>query len=97
VRALAALAKHPAAVGQVFNVGTTEEVTINELARRARQAANSSSEIVYVPYSEAYAEGFEDMRRRVPDISKIRQVIGWQPALSLDDILRDVIAYQKIS
>lgn len=92
VRAIAALAEYPGAIGQVFNIGTTEEITIAELARRVKQTARSASEIVYVPYSQAYEEGFEDMHRRVPDISKIGRAIGWQPSLGLDDILRDVIA-----
>jgi UDP-glucose 4-epimerase len=95
VRAIAALAEHPGAIGQVFNIGTTEEVTIAELAQRAKQAAGSNSEIVYVPYAQAYEEGFEDMRRRLPDISKIKQLIGWKPSLNLDDVLKDVIAYMQ--
>lgn len=94
VRAIAALAEHPGAVGQVFNVGMTEEVTITELAQRVKKATGSTSEIIYVPYAQAYEEGFEDMRRRIPDISKISQLIDWEPSLRLDDILRDVIAYE---
>jgi UDP-glucose 4-epimerase len=64
--------------GEVFNIGSTEEVTIMELAQRVRSACDSESEIVAIPYDEAYEEGFEDMLRRVPDTSKIERAIGWQ-------------------
>lgn len=77
--------------GQVYNIGSQEEVTINHLARSVIERSKSASEIVYIPYSEAYAPGFEDMRRRIPDISKIRQTIGWQPTRTLNEILDDVI------
>ena len=93
VRAIIALSECDEAVGQVFNVGTQEEVTILELAERVKERAGSSSEIVLIPYSEAYEEGFEDMRRRVPDTSKIRRLVGWQPEKSLDQTLDEVIAY----
>lgn len=95
VRAIAALAKHPDAIGRVFNVGATEEITIAELAQRVKETTGSISEIVYVPYSQAYGEGFEDMRQRVPDISQIGRLIGWRPSLGLDDILRDVILERR--
>jgi UDP-glucose 4-epimerase len=93
VRAVRALAHEPAAVGQVFNVGSSEEVTIAELARRTVQLTGSSSPIVFVPYDQAYEVGFEDMRRRVPDTTKVRNLIGWQPKVTLDEILRSVIAF----
>lgn len=93
VKAVIGLADEPAAVGEVFNIGSTEEVTIESLARRTIELAGSSSEIVFVPYDQAYEEGFEDMRRRVPDISKIKQVIGWEPEVDLDEILTFVIGY----
>ena len=93
VRAIIGLAHEPAAVGQVYNIGSIEEVTIENLAKRTIELADSSSKIVYIPYSEAYEEGFEDMRRRMPDITKIRRTIGWQPEVDLDGILRHVIAY----
>jgi len=80
--------------GEVFNVGSSEEVSILELAERVRAQAGSASELVFVPYDEAYAEGFEDMRRRVPSTEKLRR-LGWSPRLGLDDILRDVIAYER--
>jgi UDP-glucose 4-epimerase len=92
VAALVRVADAPGAVGQVFNIGSDEEVTINELARRVKFQAGSSSSIVHVPYSEAYEPGFEDMPRRVPDLAKIRRAIGYQPTRNLDQILADVIA-----
>jgi UDP-glucose 4-epimerase len=87
VEAIMALAQHPEAPGQVFNIGSSEEVTIRELAERVKVVTDSGSQIVYVPYTEAYAPGFEDMRRRVPDTSRIQALLGWQPQLSLDQIL----------
>ena len=89
------LAQHPGAVGQVFNIGSTEEVTIRELAERVIAATRSQSKIVYVPYEEAYAPGFEDMRRRVPDLEKIHQLIGYEPHYSLDETLQRVIVYER--
>jgi UDP-glucose 4-epimerase len=89
------LAFHPAAIGQVYNIGSTEEVTIRVLAERVIEATGSQSKIVYVPYEEAYAPGFEDMRRRVPDLSKIHKLIGYEPRFSLDDTLRRVIDYER--
>ena len=95
VDAIVALAAHPDAVSHVFNIGSTQEVTIRELAERVKALTESTSEIVYVPYEEAYAPGFEDMRRRVPNIAKIAALIGYAPTHSLDDILRKVIDYQR--
>jgi len=89
------LAVHPGAVGQVFNIGSTEEVTIRELAERVITATESKSKIVYVPYEEAYAPGFEDMRRRVPDLAKIRNLIGYAPRYTLEDTLRRVILFER--
>jgi UDP-glucose 4-epimerase len=91
VNALADLAQHPAAVGQVFNVGNTEEITINGLAHLIKQMTRSDSEIMHIPYDRAYEKGFEDMLRRVPDISKVRQLIGYEPRVSLKDILTEII------
>jgi UDP-glucose 4-epimerase len=85
----------PAAVGQVFNVGSTEEVTIHELAERVIAASSSQSRIIYVPYEEAYAPGFEDMRRRVPDLAKVHQLIGYEPQFTLADTLKRVIDYER--
>jgi UDP-glucose 4-epimerase len=101
VRAILALEACPEAVGQVFNIGSTENMTIYGLAQhvlaavdatRGAPAAGSDARILLVPYEEAYTAGFEDMRERVPNISKIQQYTGWAPSLTLEHILRDVIA-----
>ena len=97
VGALMKLMDHPSAVGEVFNIGSNEEVTIRALAERAKMLTASDSEIVTVPYEQAYGEGFEDMPRRVPDISKVGALIGYRPTQSLDDILQSVIAYFRDS
>ncbi|MGD2158670.1 MAG: GDP-mannose 4,6-dehydratase [Anaerolineales bacterium] len=91
------LAQHPQAVGQVFNIGSTEEITILELADRIIDLTGSNSEIQFIHYEDAYAPGFEDMRRRVPSIDKIAELIGYQPKINLDDTLQRVIAYEKNS
>jgi UDP-glucose 4-epimerase len=91
---LAALAEEPEAVGEVFNVGNDrEEVRILDLAKRVKARTASKSEIVLVPYDRAYEEGFEDMQRRVPDLSKLRALTGYEPQVSLDEILDRVISY----
>ena len=95
VDALIALLDHPAAVGDVFNVGAPFELSINDLARMVIDRTASSSRISHIPYDEAYEEGFEDMERRVPDISKIRTLTGWEPALGLDRIVEDVIESER--
>jgi UDP-glucose 4-epimerase len=95
VRALALLLPHDRAVGEVYNVGGTEEITIADLAARVRDATNSTSDVVNVPYDEAYEEGFEDMRRRVPDVTKIERLLDWRPARNLERILADVIEAQR--
>jgi UDP-glucose 4-epimerase len=94
-RAVAELAERPDANGEVFNVGATEEITIRELAERVLALTASRSEIVSVPYDEAYGPGFEDMRRRVPSIEKLNRLIGYEPRCSLDDILRRVIEFER--
>ncbi len=81
--------------GQVFNIGSTEEISIGELADRVRNACLSDSEIIQIPYEEAYEGGFEDMGRRIPDASKIERTIGWTPRHDLNEILSDVIAHQQ--
>ncbi|HEU4593750.1 MAG TPA: GDP-mannose 4,6-dehydratase [Pyrinomonadaceae bacterium] len=93
VGALMKLMDKEEAVGQVFNIGSNEEVSIMELAERVRELTGSKSEIVRVPYNEAYEEGFEDMPRRVPDISKIGALVGFRPTMDLDGILQSVIEY----
>lgn len=95
VGALIKLMDNPASVGQVFNIGSSEEVTILELAERVKELTNSESEIVFVPYDEAYEEGFEDMPRRVPDISKINALVGFRPEMKLDGILQSVINFHS--
>lgn len=95
VEALCRLMEEPAATGEVFNVGTDTEVTINQLAHLVRDEANSDSEIVHVPYEEAYAEGFEDMERRVPDVRKIASVAGFRASIGLSQIIADVVADQR--
>lgn len=91
VNALVKLMEHPRAVGDVFNLGSQEEVTIEELARRVIRITKSSSAIELIPYEQAYEEGFEDMPRRVPDISKIRSLIGFTPTMNLDQIIASVV------
>jgi len=92
VEAVVRLIAEPAAVGEVYNIGSSEEVSIDELAERVRTAAGSTSEIVHIPYAEAYAEGFEDMPRRVPSVEKLERAIGFRPMTSLDTIIEDVLA-----
>jgi len=92
VRAVVTLSAEPRATGEIFNVGSNEEVTILDLARRILARSGSRSEIKLIPYDQAYAPGFEDMHRRVPDIRKIKAVIGWQPTVPLDETLDQVIA-----
>ena len=93
VRAMVALINEPAAVGQVFNIGNGQEISINALAERIKALTGSSSEIVRIPYEQAYEAGFEDMPRRVPDISKINALVGYAPTVGLDEILTRVIEY----
>ena len=92
VRALADLTRCPKAVGEVFNIGNTKEITINALAELIRKMTGSKSEIAHIPYDRAYEKGFEDMPRRVPDIGKIQRLIGYQPSVDLERILEGVIA-----
>jgi UDP-glucose 4-epimerase len=89
------LAEAPDATGQVFNIGSNEEISIYALAERVRDQAQSASEIVLVPYDKAYEAGFEDMRRRVPDISKIGRLIGWKPTTPLETTIEQIIEYQQ--
>lgn len=95
VRAIIDLSMHPQAVGQVFNIGSEQEVTIMDLAKMVRDVARSSSEITLVPYDQAYEEGFEDMGRRVPDLSKIRNLIGYKPTVDLPNIVAQVVEYYR--
>jgi len=95
VGALLKLVDHDDAVGEVFNIGSNEEISIIELAQRVKELTNSNSEIVFVPYDEAYEEGFEDMPRRIPNITKVNALVGFRPEMSLDGILQSVIDYQS--
>jgi UDP-glucose 4-epimerase len=95
VKALVDLVEHPEAVGRVFNIGGVGEVSIEQLAARIVELAGSDSKIRYVPYEEAYEEGFEDMQRRVPDTTRAHDLIGFEPTAGLDDIIRMVIDYQR--
>ena len=95
VRAIADLMQRDDLYGEVFNIGSREEVTIMELAELVKEIVGSTSEIVTVPYSEAYEAGFEDMMRRIPDTSKIERALGWQPTSSLSEILVDVVEQQQ--
>ena len=91
VRAMVALINEPRAIGQVFNIGNGHEISIGDLAARIKQMTGSQSPIVRIPYDQAYEEGFEDMPRRVPDIAKIRALVGYEPTVELDEILARVI------
>jgi UDP-glucose 4-epimerase len=80
------------AVGEVFNIGNNQQSSINQLADRVISLLGSKSKIEKIPYADAYPQGFEDMQRRVPDISKIKRVLGWSPQLDLDQIIKDIAA-----
>jgi len=95
VGALIKLMDHDDAVGEVFNIGSNEEISILDLAKRIKELTGSNSEIALVPYDEAYEEGFEDMPRRVPDISKVNKLVGFKPERSLEDILKTVIEFHN--
>ena len=96
VRAMVALINEPRAIGQVFNIGNGREITIAELAEKVRTLTGSSSEIVRIPYDQAYESGFEDMPRRVPDIGKLGGLIGYAPTVELDEILnRVIVSFQQ--
>lgn len=95
VGALVKLMNHPEAYGKVFNIGGTEEISISDLAHRITEIAGSSSKIKYVSYEDAYEEGFEDMERRVPDITRVNNIIGFEPSVRLDEIIRLVVEEQR--
>ncbi len=97
VRAIIGLSEHDAAVGEVFNVGTTREITITELAHLVKNVLHSPSDVVFVPYEEVYGPGFEDMQRRVPDISKVAELLNWSPQITLEEtILRVARSVQTV-
>ncbi len=91
VRAVRKLFEVPAASGEIFNIGQPDEISIKQLAERVRDLSGSSSELTYIPYEDVYGPGFEDMKRRTPDISKLQATIDFEPVFSLEDILQDVI------
>ena len=95
VNGIMALVDEPRAVGEIFNIGSEGETSINDLAQRVKVMTRSSSRIDHVPFEEAYLEGFEDMERRAPDISKIRNLVGYKNTHTLDDILSKVIVYER--
>jgi UDP-glucose 4-epimerase len=95
VSALIRLMNEPKAVGEVFNVGSNQEITILELAKKVKELTKSDSEVAFIPYDEAYEEGFEDMPRRIPDISKANRFVGFKPQMSLDGILQTVIDFHS--
>ena len=95
VRALITTIDSEKSVGEVFNVGNNQQISIMELAKKVIEITDSTSTIVKVPYSAAYEQGFEDMQLRVPDISKIKRVLGWEPQIGLDDTIKDVTAFHK--
>jgi len=95
VQALGKLVRTEAAVGQVFNIGNNDEVSINELAERVKKITGSHSPIVHKPYSKAYEEGFEDMPRRVPSVDKIHKLVGYRPRTSLNEIIRMVADFER--
>ena len=95
VEALVALASEPRAIGEVFNIGNRGEISIRDLAERVRVLAGSESPIRFIPYDQAYEAGFEDMPRRVPDISKLNALIGYEPKVGLEEIIRRVIEHAR--
>ena len=95
VRALLLVMDSDKTIGQVFNVGNNSQISIMELAKKVIELTGSKSSIEKIAYEKAYPEGFEDMQRRVPDISKIKQILGWEPAINLDQIIKDIAAFNS--
>ena len=95
IPAIKSLAESSEAEGRVFNIGAKDEISILDLARKVKDMCNSQSKIILVPYEQATEEGFEDMRRRIPDISRINDLIGWNPSIALDDTIVDIIKQFK--
>jgi nucleoside-diphosphate-sugar epimerase len=95
VDALVGVIDHPEAVGGVFNVGSQSEITIDDLADAVIRMTGSGSGVVHIPYDEAYERGFEDMQRRIPDTTRLRELTGWTPMRSFEEILSDVIAFER--
>ncbi len=95
VNTLVKLIDNPKAIGEVFNVGSQEEISIEQLAGQIIKLTGSKSKVEYIPYEKAYEEGFEDMQRRVPDITKIRKLTGFNPTATLSEIIKDIVYYIK--
>jgi len=95
VNGIVNLGGHPRAVGEIFNLGGEEKITISGLAKKIKRFTKSNSQIIYLPYEEVYGEGFEDMRHRIPDITKVRSLIGYVPKVGLEDALKKTIEYHK--
>ena len=95
VRALISIIDSEDTIGEVFNVGNNQQISIIDLAKKVIEITGSKSEVIKIPYSHVYPEGFEDMQRRVPDISKIKQVLGWTPEINLDQIIKDIAAFNS--
>jgi len=95
IGAITKLMQKEECLGEIFNIGSTNEIQIIELANKVKKMTNSSSKIKKIPYDEAYEEGFEDMKRRVPDIGKLKKYIDYKPKVKLDQILNKVIDYHK--
>lgn len=97
VHAITALMEKPEAEGQVFNIGSEEEITMNELARRVCELTGSRAGLVHVPYEQVYGPGYEDMRRRTPDANKLKELIGFEPQVNIDQIIKSVIEYYRMN
>ena len=95
IKALLLVMDSEKAIGEVFNIGNNYQISILELAKKVIEITNSTSTIYKVPYENAYPEGFEDMQRRVPDISKVKQVLGWTPEINLDQIIKDIADFNS--
>jgi UDP-glucose 4-epimerase len=95
VRVLQGLMDSKEALGQVFNIGNSQEITIEDLAKKVKELSASKSELLYIPYEEAYEGGFEDMQRRCPDNKRIRNLLGYKPSLSLDELIKLTIDYHR--
>jgi UDP-glucose 4-epimerase len=95
VRALLLVMDLEKAIGEVFNVGNNQQISIMDLAKKVIEITGSSSKIEKIAYKDAYPDGFEDMQRRVPDISKINQVLGWKPEINLNQIIKDIAAFHS--
>jgi UDP-glucose 4-epimerase len=96
VHASIALLEHSDAVGEIFNIGNNEEVSINALAERVVSITKSRSEIRHISYDEAYEQGFEDMRRRIPDLTKIKKLVAYSPSVGLDEMLEKIVEYVRL-